>query len=656
MRKVLAIGGRASAWLFPKRWASHKVVLLALLLGLLHGLLFVFLVPPWQHYDEPSHFEYAWLIARRGHLPQNGEYDQEMRREVAASMLEFDFFEGLAFRPNLLARDEPAWIGVSQIGDRPLYHILVSLPLRLVPYSDVTFQLYLGRLTSLLLYLITLLAAWGTTIELTAEGHPLRGMVPLTLALLPGFTDLMTSLSNDVGAVVSFSLFLWVSLRLLKRGFSWLRLLGLFASAALCFWTSNTASIAVGLSVIPLSFSLSRDRRRWMGWAGLGLMLFVFLAASLAWGDAAYWYPQSFFDFSSRLETSTAPLGAYALRTPLHPGESAPRLIQLIPAEVCRQLRGKTVTLGAWMWADQPTKARTPILDDPDNDESAFQWVEVGVEPTFVTFRASIHARARRLQIILSPQPLREEVDVAVVVYYDGIVLAEGEYPLDASPQYADQSGRGGEWGGRPFVNILRGGSAEAGWLRLRPWADEFISREMPLRLSLVLYGLLNPAAALWYYRDAFRNLSNTFWGKFGWGHVPLFGYHPYLILGFIALMGIGGAGWAGLQKLRKGRGKPFPWDSTLFLGATLIAVWGAAFMRGIASILGGQFFIPSARYADPAIIPTVLLLNWGWLEVANLISASLHLPPKVLRIGYVLFLLGLDGLAWVSIARFYPP
>lgn len=40
--------------------------------------------------------------------------------------------------------------------------------------------------------------------ELVSDGHVLRWMAPLSLVLLPGFTDLMTSVNNDVGAVVLF--------------------------------------------------------------------------------------------------------------------------------------------------------------------------------------------------------------------------------------------------------------------------------------------------------------------------------------------------------------------------------------------------------------------------------------------------------------------
>ena len=92
-------------------------IYLIMLAGLIHGLLYVFLLPPWQHYDEPGHFEYAWLLANRLGLPSPGKYDQSMRREVAASMVEHAFFKYLDIRPNLLDQNTPVWIGSSQTND-----------------------------------------------------------------------------------------------------------------------------------------------------------------------------------------------------------------------------------------------------------------------------------------------------------------------------------------------------------------------------------------------------------------------------------------------------------------------------------------------------------------------------------------------------------
>jgi hypothetical protein len=43
-------------------------------------------------------------------------------------------------------------------------------------------------------------------------------------AILPGFVDIMTAVNDDVGAVAFFSIFLWMGVRLIIKGFDWLGL------------------------------------------------------------------------------------------------------------------------------------------------------------------------------------------------------------------------------------------------------------------------------------------------------------------------------------------------------------------------------------------------------------------------------------------------
>jgi hypothetical protein len=162
------------------------------------------------------------LIANRPGLPEVGDYDQSMRREVAASMIEHDFFADKNFRPNLLSITEPVWIGISQVNDVPVYYCLVSIPLSIFRYSDVTFQMYLGRLVSVSLFLVTIFAAYAITCELTVPGSSLRILVPVTVAMVPAFVDIMSAVNNDAGAAAFFTLFLWVCVRMLRRKITWL--------------------------------------------------------------------------------------------------------------------------------------------------------------------------------------------------------------------------------------------------------------------------------------------------------------------------------------------------------------------------------------------------------------------------------------------------
>ena len=174
----------------------------ALTLALLNGLLYVFIVPPWQHYDEPGHFEYAWLIANHPALPQPGDYDQTMRQEVAASMIEHGFYRGIGGLPNLL-QSTPIEIGIPQIDDYPVYYWLAALPLRLLVGNDVTLQLYAARAASLFLFLVSILGGWGLIRELTHPESMLRWLIPVCLALLPAYADIMTAVNNDPKSAVS---------------------------------------------------------------------------------------------------------------------------------------------------------------------------------------------------------------------------------------------------------------------------------------------------------------------------------------------------------------------------------------------------------------------------------------------------------------------
>jgi hypothetical protein len=101
------------------------------------------------------------------------------------------------------------------------------------------------RLVSLVLLLLTLFLTWKIIGELFGQNHPLQWVVPIFMALLPGFLDIMTAASNDVGAVTAFTLFLWVSLRLMKQRFSMVRIMWVVLTAGLCYLTQKTVWIAV---------------------------------------------------------------------------------------------------------------------------------------------------------------------------------------------------------------------------------------------------------------------------------------------------------------------------------------------------------------------------------------------------------------------------
>lgn len=626
-------------------FGKHWVDVLVLAIGLVNGGIFVFLVPPWQHYDEPTQFEFAWLIANKDGAVDSGDYDQDMRRELAASMIEHDFYENLGAHPNLLLQNQEIDIGFSQINKRWLYYGFIGGFLKGVPTSDILLQLHLGRSLSLALFVVCLFCSTRIARELTPENSPIRWMLPLTIALLPGFVDIMTAVNDDVGAIAFFSLFLWAGVSLVRKGFSWIRFTGLLVTALICFWMKNTVTIAVILMFIPLIFSIFRGSRRFIAWSALAIGPMVLLIAALNWGDAAYWYRATPPDDSSRVKSEASMNGKYAFRIAISPSIPPPRLVQLLPEDKQENLLDQPITIGAWIWASEPSKVRTPILVTEKRTYSKL--VSVDSEPKYYSFTINLVQSNFPLSIVLAPKayPVNNEI----VVYYDGVVLATGNHSSQAEPQFSDSWARSGIWGGERFENVIRNGSAESPWPWIHNWADRLLTRNFPGRPSLFLTSILDFRVVFSYYLNSLTRLFQTFWGQFGWGHVPLFIPYSYRVLAVFTLMGLIG----GIFSLIKNRHQ-IHWDMIFFLGISLFLIWVSALMRGTGTLIDGRTFLPVARYTYPAIIPTMLILNIGWLSLIHEIGKSFKVPKSILISMLIGFFLLVDVVGIMSIVKYY--
>lgn len=572
-----------------------------LCLAFLHGMLHVFVVPPWQHYDEPTHFEYVRLIVDHMRLPEIGDHDPALSREIAASMIEHRFYRDLGYPPSLLS-DGPVGIGASELGHPPAYYLLLSLPLYWLRYSDVAVQLFVCRLVSLSLYLLSILLSYKTVAEIVAPGHPLRLAVPGLMVFLAPYTDLMTAVNNDVGATVVMSLFLWGAVRTVIRGTSALNLLWVTATAALCVFTKKTASVAVVL--LPPVLALAWIPRRRMWWA-VGLVCAAGMMAAVAmfsWGDALSWYRLTYQDAPTAPPSSDAPWGRRALAVEV---KRNAKVYQILPADTVRNLRGKTVALGAWMWADRPLKARMPLLND---GKGTWRTVELDETPSFYVITKTVSVSTKWVQVVLYPY-LGKDSPAGVTVYYDGLVMVEMEHPPDTSPLLEGGDGRVVVWGGRRFTNLVRNASAESVGPRLRPWFERRLVRYTRRRPSLVLDSLFDWQAAKRVHRATATNLFNSFWCRFGWNSVGLSVGWMYVATTLSAI-GLLGA-LVGVFKNAGGtRGR-----ALIVLGFAAALAWLNAQLRSLPP--SPNPFIPSARYTYPAIIPTALALVGGWWSLA---------------------------------------
>jgi hypothetical protein len=624
---------------------EHLFLGIILIAGLVIGLFFVFFIPPWQHYDEPTRFEYAWLIANQDGLPEIGTYDQAMRREVAASMIEHNFFNDKDFSPNLLTQSEPIWIGISQVEDPPVYYWGISLLLQAVRTSDITFQLYLGRLISLSLFLISIIASYGIVSELTRPGHWLRLVLPATMILIPSYVDIMTSVNNDVGATAFFLLFMWLCVRIIQRGFSWILFVVASILAVLCYFTKETVAIAIPLLFVTLLFSIPKLRQKNIVWLFLAGVMLLFITVSFTWNGVVAWYTQDTSDTASQVEHIQAPLGSRVLRlVPPAAGLLRSRVVQLVPEVVVSTLQGEIVTLGAWIWSNETVTVRTPILDDGTNIYA--ENITVGDEPQFFAITVDVPEDTSNIKIILESAERQDHT--LSEVYYDGIILVIGDYFEEGEPHFADIRGKEGVWGESAFENIIRNSSIEMAWFRLRPGVETILSSLVPFEPSRVLTSLIDWPGAGWYYRASVENMVRTFYAKFGWGQVLLIFGKPYRIIGIVTLFGILGfimAAWRRRQKIQ--------WDIITFMGIALFSIWFSAIIRGEYSLFW-NVFIPGARYSYPAIVPTLLILCIGWFAILDQVIRWLRIPKYISYVIYFGSLIILNIVSLISIYDYF--
>lgn len=568
----------------------------------MHGLLYVVMVPPWQHYDEPTHFEYAWLIANRLTLPQEEDYDPAMRREVLSSLYAHRFFRDMNFFPSLDPEDEPPWIGITELRHPPLYYMLAAVPLWLARHTDVAVQLYLARLVSLALYLGSVWITYRLVCMLAPPQHPLRLAVPGLAALLPAFTDLMTAVNNDAGAVFILTLFGWSAVRLIVRGLTLPRLAAVVGCALVGIWIKNTAAVALVLA--PLAILIACFRKHWSPWlwiggaaCGLALVLLV-----LGWGDAAQWYRDTDQVGTTAQKNVQAPWGKRALVVESAVDAPMRQIIQYLSPGDLEQAAGQTVTLGGWVWAGGAAQIRSPILYDSHRSVSCA--IEVGTQPTFFAVTMTVSARAEYLQIILRPAAAQDGP-----VYYDGLVLVAGEHAQDPPPTFVDRDMGRVQWGGDQVANWVRNPSAERTSVRVRPWLEALIRRYARRSASQALVSLLDWELAGQAYVATTRSLFQSFWARFGWGQVGLpAGW--YGLLGIISLVGAVGSAIFGVQYLRRADVALAHKRALVWLALAAGLVWANALLR-----VGGAWsgYIPVARYTFPAIAPTALLLAGGW-------------------------------------------
>jgi len=630
-----------TVWKKVNNFACKNIALILILLAAIIGTVFILIVPPWEHYDEPGHFEYAWLLANRPGFPESGEFDQTMRREVGASLLEHGFHEYSAY--HLLKIEEPISIIIPQTGDLPAYYLLVSLPLRLIKHSDITFQLYVSRFVSLSLFLTTLYLSHLTSSLLFGKDHPLAWMIPTFIIFLPSFVDIMTAVNNDVAAITSFSFFVWISIAIIKKGLS-LKSLGILIIAVTLSVLSKSSAWLVaplGLSVVVLGLLKGKSIKSLAAICLIGLIIGIALVFSFNTSAPAFFYATSDKYIPTRTVTNKSPVGQVSIVQERQAWLWQGFNYTIPPAEFLK-INAQEATLGAYIWADQPTVIQFPKIGcSGETKMTSFTntKIELSTHPQFFAFSSNIPEKDKSLCWVQF-YPTQDENNR---VYWDGIVLVPGRYEGKPLPDFNDADATGGVWDNVQFTNLLRNASGETAWPVFSTLAKRIIPGNLNFSSSRLL-SFFDHKSHGWYFKAAAGNIFRSFWAMFGWGNVFVLGRRPYwvfvgfslvLLFGFLISLIV----------------KPHPYSSkiALFLLIAIAFQCALVLFRGVGSWYGNTF-IPGARYFYPVILPVSILAVAGVDALFTQLQKRLKLPAWLLHLCFVCVLITMMGWSIVSL------
>ena len=295
----MKLGERVSSL---KNISMSRWLWIFLAIALLRGALYTFVVPPWQHPDEPTHFEHMLDIATAGGIVPENYVSLPLRRGISSSMLAHNFWKGIT-QPGLDDQSLSAvgWspLGIYALTQPKLYYVIGALWVRPWLGFPVDFQLYIVRLLSVFLNLVVVAVTFYTARRLFSDKDYIVLAVIGFVVFLPGYTDDMSAVNNDVLANVLAALFFGLVALVYRNRWNWRALILLGLLLALAILTKTTALILVmTLPALFLFYPAWSFKRKW------AVLLSVVVLVGLA-----TWYV---FQFNQPLfQSLVAKLGQY---------------------------------------------------------------------------------------------------------------------------------------------------------------------------------------------------------------------------------------------------------------------------------------------------------------------------------------------------------
>jgi len=608
-------------------------------LTLIRGLFYSAITPPWQSPDEHAHFEYAALLGQLKRVPTLDDLSPDLQRRIAVSMFDHDFWRLIKREPpesapiGLLPQDgityyppthivDNRFLYHPQVGqDPPLYYIAPAIPYLGFPQLDPALQLYVMRLTTVLMFVLLIMVVIWIAQRLFYDDMLMIIGVPTLIAFHPMLTYMGGVLNNDVLAAVFTTLLLGVLGIIVQTGLNWQRRLILVGLVLLGLLTKHstvwTIPLIIGVGLIYESHNVWVRYVTYLIIAGiLALTTSLFIPSR----QVRYWTSPS-SPWKSTAVHIPSPDGAWALRVAGGAFEKG-MLEQNLLSQHVIDLRGCEVHLVAQVRTVSGEHRGELVLKDLDHGASFETEFTAGSEWRDVVLRFVIPDDAMNLQVALTSAP-------GSVIYFDQVAIVDSSAPNAKT-----------EW--------LRNGSGE----QIRT-VGEIVLVELSQRIGLS--GVVQRFFGSW--QDNFKKLLSdprpiklgvrSFWGNFGAALLIPLPAWTFKILNYTFGIGLVGLGiyFFKAQIHKEKRVKIEQRWYFLILGAALLWALFETLMP-VLSMYG--IWTPQGRYLFPVIFPIGVFMMLGW---AQLIPCHKH---KWLLVAMTLGTIMLDFTSLKLLANYF--
>jgi hypothetical protein len=260
--------------------SPKSILYLVLALALARGIIYASAIPPWQAPDEPPHFERAKAALNITDWNSNATHPAAWYDELTRSLFNFGFYDFLDTPRQTYSSTSPInrYVALYQeiygglYGSR-LTYALMGWPLLLAGQQDITLQLYLLRLNTVLMNVGIIWLAYLITKTIFPRDPFLYLGVPILILFNPQHTHVVSTVNNGNLAELLATVALYFIVKSIVKGFSWLNALLIMALSLAAMWTKATAYfLPFALGAIAL-FYLWPYRRYWRFFLPGGLIL-----------------------------------------------------------------------------------------------------------------------------------------------------------------------------------------------------------------------------------------------------------------------------------------------------------------------------------------------------------------------------------------------